>query len=134
MRPFACDAVLIEDGKILLIRRGKEPFKGQWATPGGRIEDNETAEQCLIREMKEETGLTVEPFRLVGVYSEPSRDPRLIIAAAYLVRRIAGTIRAGDDAADAEWWPLTDLPLLASDHVKIVADALVLLKELGAED
>lgn len=123
MRPFACDMILIENGKILLIRRGREPFKGEWALPGGRIEDNETAEQCLKREMKEETGLEVEPVRLVGIYSDPQRDPRGIIAAAYLVKRTGGVLKAGDDAGEAQWFDLGGTPPLATDHGKIIKDA-----------
>jgi len=124
MRPFACDMVLIEDGKILLVLRGREPFKGQWAVPGGRIEETETAEECARREMKEETNLDVEIVRLVGIYSDPKRDPRGIIAAAYLVRRTGGTVRGGDDAAEAKWFKLDALPPLCADHEKIVADAI----------
>lgn len=129
MRPFACDGVLIEGGKILLIRRAAEPFKGMWAVPGGRIEDDETAEECLIREMEEETGLKVEPLKLTGIYSEPSRDPRLIIAAAYLVRRVSGEPKAGDDAGELAWFDLDKLPVLCADHSKIVADALKILEK-----
>lgn len=127
MRPFACDMLLIEDGKILLIKRGREPFKGQWAIPGGRIEENESAEQCLKREMKEETGLDVEPVRLTGIYSDPERDPRKVIAAAFLVRRTGGQPKAGDDAAGLKWFDIGDLPQLCSDHRKIVQDALACL-------
>lgn len=129
MRPFACDGILIEGGKILLIRRGKEPFKGEWGVPGGRIEDDETAEQCLVREMKEETGLDVVPLKLIGLYSEPKRDPRLIIAAAYLVKRIGGEVRGGDDAAEAKWYELDDIPPLCTDHGKMVKDAIAELKK-----
>jgi 8-oxo-dGTP diphosphatase len=124
MRPFACDMVLIENGKILLIRRAREPFKGEWAVPGGRIEDNETAGQCLKREMKEETGLDVEPIKLTGIYSDPGRDPRGIIAAAFLVKRIGGQVNAGDDAGEARWFDLSGLPKLCADHGKIVEDAM----------
>ncbi len=124
MRPFACDMILIEDGKLLLVKRAKEPFKGEWALPGGRIEENETAEQCAVREMKEETGLDVEPVRLVGIYSDPDRDPRGIIAASYIVRRTGGELKAGDDAGEAAWFPLDKLPPLATDHRKIVEDAI----------
>jgi 8-oxo-dGTP diphosphatase len=123
MRPFACDMILIEDGKVLLIRRGREPFKGQWAIPGGRIEENETVEQCLKREMKEETNLDVEPIRLVGIYSDPKRDPRGIIAASYLVKRISGEPKAGDDAEEVKWFPLEEIPTLATDHKKMLEDA-----------
>ncbi len=124
MRPFASDIVLIENGKILLVKRGREPFKGMWATPGGRIEEGETAEQCAIREMKEETGLEIEIIRLTGIYSDPARDPRGIIAAAYLAKRTGGKLSAGDDAAETKWFDLTDLPELAADHKKIIEDAI----------
>lgn len=116
--------ILIEDGKVLLIRRAREPFKGEWAIPGGKIEDDETAEQCARREMKEETGLDVEPVKLTGIYSDPKRDPRGIITAAYLMRRIGGQVKAGDDAGEARWFELTALPKLCTDHGKIVEDAM----------
>lgn len=124
MRPFACDGLLIENGKILLIKRARDPFKGMWAIPGGRIEDNETAEQCLVREMKEETGLDIEPIKMTGLYSEPSRDPRLIIAAAYLVKKLGGEVMAGDDAGEAKWFDIDKTPTLCADHEKILSDAL----------
>jgi 8-oxo-dGTP diphosphatase len=122
--------VLVEDGRILLIRRGAQPFKGEWAVPGGRIEDNETAEQCAVREMKEETGLDVEIVRLTGIYSDPKRDPRGIIVAAYLVRRLGGVVAGGDDAAEARWFQLGEIPRLCTDHGKIVADALAQLDKI----
>jgi len=124
MRPFACDALLIESGRILLIKRGNEPFKGQWALPGGRLEDNETAEECLVREMEEETGLRVEPVKLIGIYSDLGRDPRGMISAAYLVKRTGGIQKAGTDAAEAGWFEIAKLPPLAADHARIIADAL----------
>ncbi len=124
MRPFATDAVLVEGGKILLIKRSKEPGAGLWAIPGGRIEDNETAEECMLREMKEETGLDIQIERMVSLYSEPDRDPRKIIAASYLVRRTGGRLKAGDDAGDARWFDLELLPDLAFDHKRIISDAL----------
>lgn len=116
--------ILVEGGKVLLIRRAREPFKGEWAIPGGRIEENETAEACAKREMREETGLEVEIIRLTGIYSDPGRDPRGIIAAAYLVRRTGGSVRAGDDAGEAEWFQLENMPRLCADHPKILEDAL----------
>jgi 8-oxo-dGTP diphosphatase len=124
MRPFACDSILIEDGKVLLVLRGREPFKGEWALPGGRIEDDETAEECCRREMKEETGLDVEIIRLTGIYSDPKRDPRLIIAAGFIVKRVSGTVKGGDDAAEAKWFDLSALPKLCSDHARILSDAI----------
>ncbi|MFH1685583.1 MAG: NUDIX hydrolase, partial [Candidatus Micrarchaeota archaeon] len=95
-----------------------------WALPGGRIDDNETAEDCLVREMKEETNLEVEPVKFTGLYSNPNRDPRGVIAAAYLVKRVSGNPKAGDDAAEVAWFELNHLPLLCADHKKIVEDAL----------
>jgi 8-oxo-dGTP diphosphatase len=124
MRPFACDMVLVENGKVVLIKRAFEPFKGQWAIPGGRLEGDENAEQCAIREMKEETGFDIAIVKLTGLYSDPARDPRKIIAAGFLVRRIGGEMRAGDDAGEAQWFSLSDLPQLCSDHGKILADAI----------
>lgn len=126
MRPFACDGVLIENGRILLINRAKEPDLGKWAIPGGRIEENETAEECLKREFKEETGLDVEPVKLIGIYSDPKRDPRKIIGAAYIVKRIGGEIKAGDDAGEAKWFRIEELPAeLAFDHREILKDAII---------
>lgn len=128
MRPFACDTVLIENGKILLIRRGVEPFLGMWALPGGRIEEGESAERCLVREAREETGLDVEPVALVGIYSDPKRDPRGIVAATYLCRKLGGNVKGGDDAAEAGWFDLDALPPLAGDHDRMIRDALRLLE------
>jgi len=129
MRPFACDMILVEDGKVLLVKRGREPFRGEWALPGGRIEEGETAEQCAMREMKEETGLDVELIALTGLYSDPARDPRGIIAAAWLVRRTGGTVKGGDDAEVAQWFGLDALPRLCTDHPKILADALAAMEK-----
>ncbi|MBI5051525.1 NUDIX hydrolase [Candidatus Micrarchaeota archaeon] len=128
MRSFACDAVIIKDEKVVLIKRAAEPFKGEWALPGGRIEDNETAEACLVREAKEETNLDVRPLKLVGIYSDPKRDPRGVLAAAYLCELIGGGLRGGDDAAEAKWVALKKIPKLCTDHNKILEDATVLYK------
>jgi len=123
-RPFACDAVLFNRGKVLLVKRGNPPFKGIWALPGGRIEGNETAEQCLIRETKEETGLSVIPLVFVGIYSNPKRDPRRTISAGFIVKRVSGILKAGSDAADARWFPVSKLPKIAFDHKLVLRDAL----------
>lgn len=128
MREFACDGVVIQDNRILLIRRAAEPGKGEWAIPGGRIDRDEDAIHCLRREMKEETNLAVEPILLVGIYSDPSRDPRGVIAAAYLCRVTGGVLRHGDDAGEARWFDLDNLPKLWADHEKIVKDAMKLIR------
>jgi 8-oxo-dGTP diphosphatase len=124
MRQFACDAVIIKNGKVLLIKRRREPFRWEWALPGGRIKIDETAEECVVREVREETGLFVRPIALTGVYSDPKRDPRGIIVAAYLCKIVKGKIKSGDDAEEAAWFSLKKLPKLCSDHGKILKDAL----------
>ncbi len=128
-RPVAADIVIIKDGRVLLIKRGHEPFKGMWALPGGRLEENESIEECAVREAKEEIGADVEIKKLVGVYSKPDRDPRKIVAIAFLCD-VEGDIKAGDDAVEARWFEIEEVKKmrLASDHNKIIEDALRLIK------
>ncbi|TDB39489.1 MAG: NUDIX hydrolase [Actinobacteria bacterium] len=119
------------DREVLLIRRGRQPFEGAWALPGGFIEPFERPEDAARRELAEETGLALtQPFMLVGVYGERGRDPRgWTVSAAYTVRLTgdASAVCAGDDAAEARWFRVDALPDLAFDHDAIVADALVSL-------
>ncbi len=114
------------DPKVLLIQRGSEPFKGGWAFPSGFMNMDETTEQCTIRELEEETGLRVSKIQQIGAYSKVDRDPRgRTITVAYLAivdKPIA--VIGQDDAAKAEWWPLSDLPHLAFDHYDIMQDAI----------
>ena len=113
--------------KVLLIQRGADPFKGAWAFPGGFMNMDETTEQCAIRELEEETGLKVAKVHQIGAYSKVGRDPRgRTITVAYLA--IVDSTKAvigQDDAAKAEWFPITDLPHLAFDHYDIMKDAIV---------
>lgn len=119
------DGIVTRDGEILLIRRGREPFKGSYALPGGFLSYNETLEECVVREVREETGLETEVLDLVGVYSAPDRDPRgHFVTAVYHLRPVGGVLKAGDDAAAAEWVPLDNLPKFAFDHGKIIQDFL----------
>lgn len=117
-----------EEPKVLLIQRGNEPYKGCWAFPGGFMNMEETAEECAVRELKEETGLTVTRIQLIGAYSKVNRDPRgRTISIAYLAIVDAPTAVSGmDDAAKAAWFPLSSLPDLAFDHQDIMADAIAL--------
>ncbi|SFO65765.1 NUDIX hydrolase [Prevotella sp. tf2-5] len=118
--------------KVLLIRRGREPFKGGWAFPGGFMNMDETTEQCAIRELKEETGLQISNIQQIGAYSKVDRDPRgRTVTVAYLAivdEPIAVT--GQDDAAKAEWWTISDLPHLAFDHYDIIQDAIRTYKEI----
>ena len=119
------DAVWIHRGRILLVRRGRPPFRGRWALPGGFVELEETVEAAVRRELFEETGLRGRPAKLLGVYSGPDRDPRKpTTTVAYLIRGRPGPPRAGDDAAGAAWLRLEEVGPLAFDHDVIVRDAL----------
>ncbi|MEI7827795.1 MAG: NUDIX hydrolase [Euryarchaeota archaeon] len=119
------DAIILKDGEIVLIQRKGEPFQEQYALPGGFVEYGETVEAALRREVFEETGLVVEVRSLVGVYSDPRRDPRGHIVSVAFTAAIVGGVLAGDsDAAKAMLWDITKLPPLAFDHGQIVQDAL----------
>jgi ADP-ribose pyrophosphatase YjhB (NUDIX family) len=86
------DVVIASDEGIVLIRRAAGPFEGRWALPGGFVEVGETVEAAATREAAEETGLAVELARLVGVYSDPERDPRgHNVSVAFLARVVGGT-------------------------------------------
>ncbi len=122
---------VIFDGKggVLLIRRKNAPFKGAYALPGGFVEIGETVEAACRREVLEEAGVEVGGLRLVGVYSDPSRDPRgHTVSVAYLaVLPRAATPQAGSDAEDAEWIGDWRQLALAFDHAQILADAAALI-------
>ena len=125
IRPAVVDGVVLRSGKILLVKRRKDPEFGKWAVPGGFVNWGETCEQAVVREVREETNLKVKPVRLLGVYSSQKRDPlRGTIAVAFVCKYLSGTPRGGDDAELARWWDLGKLPALAFDHAKIIKDAL----------
>ncbi len=113
-----------EEGHVLLIRRGTDPYEGYWALPGGFVEVGETLEEAAAREAEEETGLEVEIIRLVGVYSNPDRDPRgHNVSCAYLARAGSGELSAATDADEASFLDPSTVEL-AFDHEKIISDAL----------
>jgi 8-oxo-dGTP diphosphatase len=114
---------------VLLIKRKNPPFKGSWAFPGGFMDMDETAEQCAIRELEEETGLKIQDIVQIGAYSKVDRDPRgRTVTIAYLIRIDSPVAVIGqDDAAKAEWFPLSTLPPLAFDHEEIMRDAMKII-------
>ena len=116
--------------KVLLIERGVEPFKGQWAFPGGFLKPEETAEEGALRELKEETGLDAAYIDQFHTYTDPQRDPRdrVITIAYYALVRIQ-KVKGGDDAAKARWFSMDEVPQLAFDHDRILRDAMKELRE-----
>ena len=112
--------------QVLLIRRGHEPYKDCWAFPGGFMEMDETLEQCALRELKEETGLTPTGDLIeLKSFSTVDRDPRgRTITVAFLIETPLTEAKGQDDAAEARWFPLDDLPPLAFDHHEILKVAL----------
>lgn len=116
-RPVVTVDVLVrKDNGYVFIKRKNEPYKGQWPIPGGILEYGETVEQAAKREAKEETGLDVKPIRLVGVYSDPTRDLREpYISIAYLAEAISGELKAATDAKNAKIFKRT-LDNLAFDQ------------------
>ena len=117
--------VFDERGRVLLIRRKNEPYKGYYALPGGFMEVGETTEQSARRELQEETGVVAGDLALVGVYSDPHRDPRHhTVTIAYMTSVSGQRAQAGDDAAAAEFVEHPEREKLAFDHDLILRDAL----------
>ncbi len=120
------------DGKglrTLLVRRKNEPFKGHWAIPGGFMNIDEDAAAAARRELREETGLQVLQIMQLGAYTAVARDPReRVISIAYIAYvEQPAPVSGGDDAAQAQWFNVDELPDLAFDHNRMMADALELV-------
>ena len=130
------------DGRLqlLLIRRGHEPFAGKWALPGGFVGIDEDLEDAARRELLEETGLNADELAQLQTFGQPDRDPReRVISVVFFgfADPSGSDPRAGDDAAQAKWFDIDDLPELAFDHAEIIAIArqrLQTIDALGARD
>ena len=119
------DGILFKDSEILLVKRKNPPYQGMWALPGGFVEYGEKTEDAVVREVKEETGVECAISNLLGVYSDPSRDPRgHTISIVYIMEYQKGTVKGGDDASEAAFHPLQSLPDLSFDHDIIIKDAI----------
>lgn len=121
---------MVSPTEMVLIRRGRPPFQGMWALPGGFVDYGETVENAVLREVREETGIEGKIISLVGVYSDPGRDPRgHTVSIAYIVVGKRDRMRRGDDAEQARIFRFPPSLSLAFDHGQIVADAVRLLRE-----
>ncbi len=118
------DAVITDAaGRVLVMERGTDPFRGTWVFPGGYVDPGETVEQACIREVREELGLEVELTGLIGIYSEPGRDPRgSVVSIAYSAEVMGGTLTVTAEARAHRWLePGEEVPM-GFDHARILAD------------
>ena len=117
------DAVVIENEKLLLVTRKKDPFKGFLTFPGGKVDEGEKVEDAVKRELREETSLDIEPTDILGVYSDPSRNPRgHRISVAFIAKVISGEAKPSSDAESIEWLSVNEIKELGFDHNKILKD------------
>jgi len=117
--------------KVLLIERGIEPYKGKWAIPGGFLRNEESSEECARRELFEETGLENVFMEQLYTFSDKGRDPRghvMTVAYYALVKLSDFNVKAGDDAKNARWFGISQIPTLAFDHDRILRVALSRLR------
>ena len=114
------------EDKILLVKRRNDPYSGSWALPGGFLHDEEPLETGAARELEEETGVKVDDLHQIRAFGRPDRDPRgrTISIAFFGEVREATKVEGKDDAAEADWFPINDLPELGFDHKEIVGEAI----------
>ena len=110
-------AVIVDDGRVLLVKRGQAPLQGEWSIPGGKLELGETVRQAVRREVLEESGLQVEATELLGVFDRivPDDNGRVryhYILIDFLCRVLAGTLQPGSDAQDAGWFAIHEISQL----------------------
>ncbi len=117
------DGLVAVEGRLVAVIRRNPPFQGMPALPGGFVELGETMESAVVREVREETGLETRVVRIVGVYSDPRRDPRgHTVTVAYALERTGGVLQASSDAKEIALLDPDRLPPMAFDHAAIVGD------------
>jgi len=129
------DAILLNNSdqglKVLLIRRARDPFKDCWAFPGGYVDIDELTENAVYRELSEETNVSNVKLKRFDVFDAIDRDPReRTVSVAYydIINSLEDSIKAGDDAKEAKWFSVNDLPKLAFDHAIILEKLLNKIK------
>ncbi len=121
---LSVNAIIEKDGSIMLVRRNTQPFRGMWSLPGGYVEYGEKVEDALKREIYEELGLRIEPLLLLGVYSDPFRNPsKHVVSITYLARILDGKLKENTEIAEASFFKRHEIPVeLAFDHAKMISD------------
>jgi ADP-ribose pyrophosphatase YjhB (NUDIX family) len=120
-------AIIIENARVVLVKRAHPPLQAEWSIPGGVLEIGELVREASVREAREETGLIVEPGELLGVYDRVLRDAQQRVQYHYvlidfLCRRVSGELQAGSDAAEVRWFTREELPALslAEDTLDVI--------------
>ena len=131
-------AIIIENARLVLVKRAHPPLQAEWSIPGGVLEVGELMREAAIREAREETGLTVEPGELLGVYDRVLRDADNRVRYHYvlidfLCRRVAGDLAAASDAAEVRWFTREELLALklAEDTLDVIRKGFAKLGDLG---
>ena len=139
-RPFVGVGAVIVDGaaRVLLVKRRFEPLAGQWSLPGGAVDVGETLAECVVREMREETGLEVEIGPVIEVFDRITRDgdgrvQYHFVLVDYVCRPVGGTLAAASDVADVAWAPAADLPAfgLTDKATQVIGLGLALAAAAG---
>jgi 8-oxo-dGTP diphosphatase len=124
-------AIIVEADRVVLVKRAHPPLQAEWSIPGGVLEVGELVREAAVREACEETGLTVEPIELLGVYDRVLRDPQERVQYHYvlidfLCRRVAGELAAASDAAEVRWFAREELAelRLAEDTMEVILKGL----------
>lgn len=134
--PFVTtDGIILKRDKVLLVKRNPPPFSGYWTLPGGHVDYGETVETAIKREMREELGVEVKIKKIIGVYSDPKRDPRYhAISVIYLLGKGKGKIKLDWESSEYKYFPLNKPPKrIGFDHKKVLKNLKRNLKSLKKE-